>query len=67
MPTSGISDPKPAATVTIRQAQAPEDEARAHVYALLSRLYSGGADAALLSALGKSAPWAAASLSAPTR
>jgi TorA maturation chaperone TorD len=59
VPTSGTSDAKPAATVTIRQALAPEDEARAHVYALLSRLYAGGADAALLAALRNSEPWAA--------
>jgi len=58
VPTSGISDPKPAATVTLRPALAPEDATRAHVYALLSRLYGGGVEAALLTALGKSAPWA---------
>jgi TorA maturation chaperone TorD len=43
--------------VTIRQAIAPEDEARAQVYALLARLYAGGPDAALLAALAKSPPW----------
>ena len=59
MPTSGISDAKPAATVTIRQAVAPEDQARAQVYALLARLYAGGPDAPFLAALGKSEPWAA--------
>jgi len=36
----------------------PEDEARAQIYALLSRLYASGPDAALLSALGRSEPWA---------
>jgi TorA maturation chaperone TorD len=59
VPTSGISDAKPTATVTIRQAVAPEDQARAQVYALLARLYAGGVDAPLLAALGKSEPWAA--------
>ena len=55
MPTSGISDAT--ATVTIRQAIAPEDEARAQVYALLARLYAGGPDATLLAALANSPPW----------
>jgi TorA maturation chaperone TorD len=59
VPTSGISDAKPAATVTIRQALAPEDEARAQVYALLARLYATGPDAKLLSALANSPPWTA--------
>jgi TorA maturation chaperone TorD len=45
--------------VTIRQAIAPEDEARAQVYALLARLYAGGPDATLLAALANSPPWAA--------
>ena len=59
MPTSGISDTKSTATVTIRQAIAPEDEARAQVYALLARLYAGAPDAALLAALANSPPWTA--------
>jgi TorA maturation chaperone TorD len=45
--------------VTIRQAIAPEDEARAQVYALLAKLYAGGPDAALLAALANSPPWTA--------
>jgi TorA maturation chaperone TorD len=43
--------------VTIRQAIAPEDEARAQVYALLARLYAGGPNATLLAALANSPPW----------
>jgi len=46
------------AAVTIRMELTPEDEARAQIYALLSRLYASGPDAALLSALGRSEPWA---------
>jgi len=59
VPTSEISDTKATATVTIRQAIAPEDEARAQVYALLARLYAGGPDATLLAALANSPPWTA--------
>jgi TorA maturation chaperone TorD len=59
VPTSGISDAKSTAAVTIRQAVAPEDEARARFYALLSRLYAEGPDAPLLAALGKSETWPA--------
>ena len=36
---------------------APEDAARAGVYAVLARLYAGGPDARLLAALGSSTPW----------
>ncbi len=36
---------------------APEDEARAGVYAVLARLYASGPDAPLLATLGGSAPW----------
>jgi TorA maturation chaperone TorD len=45
--------------VTIRHALASEDEARAQIYALLSRLYAGGPDALLLAALANSEPWSA--------
>jgi len=48
---------KATATVTIRQALAPEDEARARFYALLARLYASGPDASLLAAIGGSEPW----------
>jgi TorA maturation chaperone TorD len=41
----------------MQQPIAPEDEARAGVYAVLARLYAGGPDARLLTALGSSAPW----------
>jgi TorA maturation chaperone TorD len=41
----------------MQQPIAPEDEARAGVYAVLARLYAGGPDAGLLAALGSSAPW----------
>ena len=57
MPTSGISDTPASAAVTIRQGIAPEDEARAQIYALLARLYAGGPDATLLAAIAKSPPW----------
>jgi TorA maturation chaperone TorD len=36
---------------------APEDEARAGVYAVLARLFAGGPDARLLAALGSSDAW----------
>jgi TorA maturation chaperone TorD len=41
----------PSATVTLRPPLAPEEQARADVYALLARLLSGAPDAALLRAL----------------
>ena len=43
--------------MTTQQPIAPEDQARAGVYAVLARLYAGGPDARLLAALGTSAPW----------
>ncbi len=45
------------APITIRHNLDPEDEARAQFYALLSHLYSGGPDATLLAALGRTDPW----------
>jgi TorA maturation chaperone TorD len=47
-------EPAPA---TMREGLLPEDEARARFYAVLARLYSGGPDAPLLSALGGSGAW----------
>jgi TorA maturation chaperone TorD len=44
-PAAGVS--------TVRAPLAPEDQARADVYALLSRLFSAAPDAALLRALGE--------------
>jgi len=46
-----------AAPVTMQQGLPPEDAARARFYAVLARLYAGGPDAALLAAIGGSAPW----------
>jgi TorA maturation chaperone TorD len=43
----------------MRQAIAPEDEARARFYAVLSRLYAAGPDAPFLAALGNSQSWPA--------
>ena len=44
--------------VTIHPSLAPEDVARAEFYALLSRLYAGPPDAALLAAVGAADMWA---------
>ncbi len=48
----------PAVAMQRRHRVAPEDEARAEFYALLSRLYAAAPDPALLAALGASEPWA---------
>jgi len=48
------------ATVTFRPGIAPEDQARADIYALLARLYAAAPDAALLEAIAGAPPLAAA-------
>ena len=48
------------ATVSFQPRIAPEDQARADIYALLARLYADAPDAALLDAIARSEPLAAA-------
>lgn len=45
------------ATVKLHHAIAPEDQARAELYAVLARLFSAAPDAAVLAALGASDTW----------
>jgi TorA maturation chaperone TorD len=45
------------ATVTLHHALAPEDQARAEIYAVLARLFSAAPDAPVLAALGASDTW----------
>lgn len=45
------------APATMQQRLPPEDDARARFYAVLARLYAGGLDASLLTALGESGAW----------
>ena len=45
------------APVTVQRPLAPEDEARAEFYAVLSRLFANPPDAPLLAAIGASQPW----------
>ena len=45
------------ATVKLQHAIAPEDQARAEIYAVLARLYSAAPDAPMLAALGASDLW----------
>src|SRR5512144_2339879 len=53
-------DPMAGATVSFQPRIAPEDQARADIYALLARLYADAPDAALLDAIARSEPLAAA-------
>ena len=45
--------------MTLHHRLAPEDQARAELYALLARLYARGPDADMLKALGGADPWPA--------
>jgi TorA maturation chaperone TorD len=53
-------DPMAGATVSFQPRIAPEDQARADIYALLARLYADAPDAVLLDAIARSEPLAAA-------